>query len=64
MKTGTDMSEAVELKPIKNGSVVDMVMDRITDAIIAGQYKPGDKIPTEEKLSAALGVARNPCARR
>jgi len=53
------VSEAVELKPIKNGSVVDMVMDRITDAIITGQYKPGDKIPTEEKLSAALGVARN-----
>ncbi len=48
------------MKPINNRSVVDLVMERITDAILSRQYKPGDKIPTEEQLSEALGVGRNP----
>ena len=47
------------LEPIGSRSVVDLVMDRITDAIISGQFKPGDKIPTELELCSAFGVARN-----
>ncbi|MGI5900144.1 MAG: FadR/GntR family transcriptional regulator [Christensenellales bacterium] len=51
--------QAANLRPIPNRSVVDRVIDRITDAIISGQYAPGEKIPTEDQLAAMLGVARN-----
>lgn len=47
------------LAPIPNRSVVERVMDRITEAILSGQYKPGDQIPTEEGLAAAFGIGRN-----
>jgi DNA-binding FadR family transcriptional regulator len=39
--------------------VVDTVIDRITNAILFKQFLPGEKIPTEEQLSSAFGVARN-----
>ena len=52
-------SEAAYFRPIPNRSVVDRVIDRITDTIITGQYKPGEKIPTEDQLASMLGVARN-----
>ena len=38
-------------KKIKNKSVVQTVVDSITKAIIAGELKPGDKIPTELELA-------------
>jgi len=38
------------LEPIANRSVVDTVMDRITNAILFKQFRPGEKIPTEEQL--------------
>lgn len=47
------------LGAIRNRSVVELIMDRLTDAIINGQFKPGDKIPTELELCAMFGVARN-----
>ena len=31
--------------PIKNESVVQQVINKITDAIIVGELKPGDKLP-------------------
>ena len=52
-------NQATNLRPISSRSVVDRVTDRITDAIITGQYEPGERIPTEEQLAAMLGVARN-----
>lgn len=47
------------LRPIKQRSVVDRIIDRITDAILEGQFRPGERIPTEEQLATAFGVARN-----
>ena len=47
------------LAPIINKSMVDIVISRITDAIIAGDLKPGDKIPTEPELVNNFGVGRN-----
>lgn len=44
---------------LANKSVVDRVVDQITDAIINGELKPGDKIPTETELCEAFGVGRN-----
>ncbi|MDR0440565.1 MAG: GntR family transcriptional regulator [Candidatus Accumulibacter sp.] len=40
-------------------SIVDRVMDRITGAIINGELKPGDKIPTELELADSFQVGRN-----
>lgn len=47
------------LKPIKKGSVSQIIIDRITDALISGELKPGSKIPTENEFSESLGVGRN-----
>ena len=47
------------LKSLKNESVVQRVINCLTDAMITGQLKPGDQIPTEPDLSSALGVARS-----
>lgn len=47
------------LVPIKKGSVSQLIIDRITDALISGELKPGSKIPTEIEFSESLGVGRN-----
>ena len=44
---------------LPNKSVVDCVIDVIISAMIKGELKPGDKLPTELELSRDLGVARN-----
>lgn len=47
------------LKKMDRSSVVQNVIDSLTDALLSGELKPGDRIPTEMELSAQLGVARN-----
>lgn len=44
---------------LANKSVVDRIVDQITNAIMNGDLKPGDKIPTEPELSETFGVGRN-----
>lgn len=44
---------------LQSRSVVDTVIDVIISAIVRGELKPGDKLPTEMELSRDLGVARN-----
>ncbi|WP_312641335.1 FadR/GntR family transcriptional regulator [Hydrogenoanaerobacterium sp.] len=44
---------------LANKSVVDRVVDQITAAIISGELKPGDKIPTEVELCESFQVGRN-----
>ena len=39
--------------------MVQIVIDRISGAIIDGELRPGDKIPTEPELSAMFNVGRN-----
>jgi len=46
------------LKNLKSESVVQKVINCLTDAMVSKQLKPGDKIPPEPELAAALGVAR------
>ncbi|MDO5112089.1 MAG: FCD domain-containing protein [Clostridia bacterium] len=46
------------LKSIKSESVVQQVINCLTDAMISKRLKPGDQIPTEPELAEALGVAR------
>ena len=47
------------LKKLNNESVVQRVINCLTDAMISKQLRPGDKIPTEMELSESLGVGRN-----
>ena len=49
----------MELKRVKNPSVVQQGIDSLTEAMIQKELRPGDKIPTENELSESLGVARN-----
>lgn len=44
---------------LANKSVVERIVDQITNAIINGELKPGDKIPTEPELCETFGVGRN-----
>lgn len=44
---------------IKQMTVVDQVMDQIKELISSGQYKPGDKIPTEADLADRFGIGRS-----
>jgi len=47
------------LKPMSTQSIVDRIVERITNAIINGELRAGDKIPTELELSESIGVGRN-----
>lgn len=47
------------LKKINRSSLVEVVIDRLTSAMISGDLKPGDRIPTEMELAEQLGIARN-----
>lgn len=45
--------------PISAKSMAQIVIDRITGAMIEGGLKPGDKIPTETELCEMFNVGRN-----
>lgn len=44
---------------LPKGNISDIIKDRITDAILSGDLKPGDKLPTEVEFSEKLQVGRN-----
>ena len=54
-----DVRNDYNLKPIGQQSVVWNIIDQLTEAMIQGKLKPGDKIPTENALSEAMQVSRN-----
>ena len=45
--------------PIKRLSLADEVAQRLQQQISLGQYKPGDKLPTEPALMQEFGVGRS-----
>lgn len=47
------------LKKVNNQSVVQQVINALTDAMINRELRPGDKIPTEAELAESMGVGRN-----
>ena len=51
--------EKYYLERIGKKSVVEQVVDQITEGIIQGNLKPGERIPTETELGEAFGVGRN-----
>ena len=44
---------------LSKGSISEIIIERITDSLINGELKPGDKIPTEVEFSENLGIGRN-----
>lgn len=53
------MSKTGYLKKVNSESVVQQIIDNLTEAMINRQLRPGDKIPTETELAQELGVGRN-----
>jgi len=49
---------AVELKKLKSESVVQQIINTLTDAIVNGDIKPGEQIPVEMEMASQMGVAR------
>jgi DNA-binding FadR family transcriptional regulator len=46
-------------KPLPKGSVVELIIRRLTDALSNRELQPGQKIPTEMELCESLQVGRN-----
>lgn len=53
------MKQNENLSPIQVKSAVDILIDRLTQAIIDGTFKAGERIPTEPELASVFGVGRN-----
>lgn len=52
-------SESLLEMPLANRSLVDRIIDRITEALIRNELAPGDKLPTENELVVSLGVGKS-----
>lgn len=47
-----------EFTPIRPARASTDVIAQIREAIFAGRYKPGDRLPTERQMAAQFGVSR------
>jgi GntR family transcriptional repressor for pyruvate dehydrogenase complex len=45
-------------QPIQSSTVVQQIIDKITQSLIKGELKPGDRLPPEPELALQLGVSR------
>lgn len=46
-------------RPVRNDSVVSLVIGRIREALLRGDLKPGDYLPSETELARSLGVGKS-----
>ena len=46
------------IKPIKKVNVGQMVFDQMQEQLIRGEWKPGDKLPSENELAEMFNVSR------
>ena len=46
------------LKTISKRNISDVVYEQLMENLIAGEWKPGDKLPSENELAAQLQVSR------
>jgi DNA-binding FadR family transcriptional regulator len=49
----------MQIERVKQKTVVQQVMDQIKGLIASGQFKPHDKIPTENELAEMFGIGRS-----
>lgn len=47
-----------QFKPIKQSRVSEVVLGQIKEAILSGQYEPGQKLPSERELTETFQVSR------
>lgn len=47
------------MEKIKKDTVVKLAMDRIKDLISSGEYKVGDRLPTENEFAEKFGIGRS-----
>jgi len=45
--------------PVRKDSVVSLVIDRVKDALLRKELKPGDYLPSETELTRNLGVSKS-----
>jgi GntR family transcriptional repressor for pyruvate dehydrogenase complex len=45
-------------QPIQSTTVVQQIIEKITQSLIKGELKPGDRLPPEPELALQLGVSR------
>jgi len=45
--------------PVKKMPITEQVVEKIMTSIVAGTYKEGDKLPTEQALCQELNVGRS-----
>ena len=53
------MKESILMAKVGGESVVQQIINKITDAIISGELKPGDRLPPELEIIEAMHVSRN-----
>lgn len=53
------MKTPIMEKSLQGESIVTKIINQITQAIISGEIKPGDKLPTETSLCSSFQVGRN-----
>jgi GntR family transcriptional regulator, transcriptional repressor for pyruvate dehydrogenase complex len=46
------------IQPIKKANISEQVFEQLKQQLIAGEWKSGDKIPSENELAVAFGVSR------
>jgi len=49
----------MKIERVKQKTVVQQVMDQVKGLIASGQFKPHDKIPTENELAESFGIGRS-----
>jgi GntR family transcriptional regulator, transcriptional repressor for pyruvate dehydrogenase complex len=47
-----------QFRPVKQSRVSEVVLSQIKEAILSGQYKPGQKLPSERELTETFQVSR------
>ncbi|WP_394686241.1 FadR/GntR family transcriptional regulator [uncultured Microbacterium sp.] len=54
---GGDHARSVVFAPIEPAGRAELVEQRLTDAIVSGMLRDGERLPSESELSRSLGVA-------
>ena len=52
------MNTNLSINPIQKINAVEQVFEQMQKLLIEGTWQPGDKLPSENELSAAFGVSR------
>ncbi|MGB3604295.1 FadR/GntR family transcriptional regulator [Gordonia sp. (in: high G+C Gram-positive bacteria)] len=57
LNTEPSRSTSAVFTPLRSGSLVDQISDRIAESAESGVLRPGQRLPNEVEFAAALGVS-------